>query len=165
VGTRHLHRREGGRAGRDAVVDHDHDAVVDGDHRPLTAKRARAAVEFGSLSRFDCGDVIGRHASQAQHVVIQHAHAAFPDRAHRQFRLRRHTEFAHDDDVEWRVERPRHLVGDRDPAARQREHDGPFVAKVQQARREPPAGIGAIAEHHACARYRRAKARPPRLGR
>ena len=60
---------------------------------------------------------------RVEHLVVEHAHAAFADGAHRQLGLPGSTELAHDDHVERSVERPCHHGRDRDAAAGERDDD------------------------------------------
>src|SRR5207249_48056 len=69
-------------------------------------------------------DVARKHAQPLNHIFIQNAYASRGDRAHRQLLVPWGAELSHHEHVEWRAERTGDLVGDRNSAARKREHHG-----------------------------------------
>ena len=137
-----------GRAGRDAVVDDERGATVERDALGAAAESRRAACELVALARFDGCQVGGVHMGGTENVLVEDAHVALADRAHRELRLERDSELAHDDDVEWRVERDGDLVRDGDATARQAEHHEALPRQVGQSARELTPGVGSIGEHH-----------------
>ena len=56
----------------------------------------------------------------AHELIVEHAHTAACDCAHRQLLIAGDAELAHEKDVQWRAERSGHFIGDRHAAARQR---------------------------------------------
>ncbi|GAA4254513.1 hypothetical protein GCM10022293_37580 [Azospirillum formosense] len=72
--------------------------------------------------------------------------AAIGHRADGQLRLERRADLAHEDDVERRMERFRHLGRHRDTAARQSQDDGLPGAEVSQTCGEVSASLAPVAE-------------------
>src|SRR5207244_9811939 len=92
-------------------------------------------------------------------LLIKHPAPACSDGTHRQFRLTGHPQFAHQKDIEWRLEREGHLVRDRHTPTRQSEHEHIWSAAVDhQYLGQSPACVGAILKsHHSYPLYKRAR--------
>ena len=85
----------------------------------------------------------------ADHVLIEHDHAAAGDGPHRQLFVARQPELADEEDVERCVQGPGDLVGDRHAAPGQRQHDDVRTVGVcGQLLGQEPAGLAAIGEDH-----------------
>src|SRR6185312_4192394 len=100
LGAGDLARRLNGRTGRDAVID-DHG----GSRRqryPVAAPAEvfGAALQFGPLLVLDRVHVVAAEARVTHDGVVDHPHPALTNRAEGQFGLKRHSELAHDNDVE-----------------------------------------------------------------
>ena len=140
--------RAHGRAGRDAVVDDQRGAAVERDALATAAESRRAAGELVALERLDGRQVGGAHAGSTENFLVDDPHVALADRSHRELRLVRDTELAHDDDVERRAERDGDLVRDGHATARQAEHHEVLGRQAGQSARELTPGVGSIGEHH-----------------
>lgn len=129
---------------RDPVIHDDGRAPGEIDRGTDAPDDLDASVEFGAFPALDRVDLLRRHLGTRDEVVVEHLDAAFRDGAHGDLGLPRDSEFAHDDDIQRRVERTSHLGCDRDPAARQAEHDR--VAQVQRGERlrEAAPGVGSV---------------------
>jgi len=93
-------------------------------------------------------DLLRRDVSVGDDLVVEDDDSALADGTHRQFLLERHTQFAHDDDVERGTERLGHL-GRHGHASTGESDDDEVVSDVEhggQERGEPSACIGAIGE-------------------
>jgi len=94
--------------------------------RPRTSRGAAVeALAPRQLVRLLGGDGVDhavRDVQSAHDVLVQHAHAARGDGAHRQLLVAGNAQLAHEEDVERRAERLGHLGRDGHAAARQREH-------------------------------------------
>jgi hypothetical protein len=99
----------GGRPGGDAVVDHDDGLSVEPDWGPVAPEPPGPPLQFDPFPPLYRSQFVRRDASQPDHAGVQDPHAALADGAHPQFRLERHPQFADNDDVEWRVQRPCHF--------------------------------------------------------
>jgi hypothetical protein len=136
-----------GRAGRQAVVDEDHDLAADVGGEPVAAVQPLATGQLAPLVVGDGVDDGVRDAEPLDHGRVQHADAAGGDRAHRQLLVAGDAELADEDDVERGPERLSDLLGDRDAAPRQGEHDHVGAAGVgSEPVRELPAGVMSISE-------------------
>ena len=100
VGAGNLACRLGSRSGGDAVVDNQGYPPRQRDSVTAAAKTLRAASEFDSLLAFDRVHVVIVELCRAHYCVVEHPHAVLADGAEGQFGLKRHTELAHDKDVE-----------------------------------------------------------------
>ena len=79
---------------------------------------------------------------------VEDPHPVLPDRAHAQLGLERHPELTHDDDIQRRAKRPRHLKRDRDAAPRQAQDNDRLAPQVPQPGGQPPPRIITIGENH-----------------
>ena len=79
-----------------------------------------APLDFGKFGVANGLEVGFRDGGLANDVLVAHdnGRAAVDDRAHRQFRLERHADLAHQNQIERGVERRGDLRRDRDAAAR-----------------------------------------------
>src|SRR5690606_26203500 len=93
--------------------------------------------------------------------LVQDSDTVLADRPHRQLGLGWKAELANDDHVEWSVEGPRHLVGDRDTAAGETEHDDVFVSEMPEMLRQPAAGFRPVPEHVSRGSLQPGSASPP----
>ena len=132
--------------GGQAVVDHDDRPPRQGDRRPAAPEQLRAALGFRPLAALDRRDLLGREAGESYDFLVEDAHAALTDRAHRELRLERDTEFADDDDVQRRAQRPGDLGRDGNAPSRQSDHDAVLVPEVRHCLGEPPAGLDPVPE-------------------
>jgi hypothetical protein len=81
-------------------------------------------------------------------IVVEHDDTPLADRARGQFRPVRCAELADHHDVQWCLQRRRHLVRDRDAPTWKPHHDGVLVAQVCQALSQLRAGRPTIGESH-----------------
>jgi hypothetical protein len=80
-------------------------------------------------------------------IVVEDPRPAGGNRAHRQLRAARNSQFADDEHVERRIERRRDFERHRHPAARQRQdHDISRVSVLRKVPGEHLPGMPAIAE-------------------
>ena len=105
-----------------------------------------ASLQLDPFAGLDRGQLIGGDPGRAHRHRVEHADTALADRTHPQLGLRRHTELAHDDDVQGRLQCPGDLETDRDTAARQREDERGVVAHVVEPAGEQRAGLAPITE-------------------
>ena len=141
-----LQRGARGRAGGDAVVDEDGGAAGDLDARPIADEPPPRVFELGAraLRRRREGALVDSGGADDRFVARDDRRLALDQRAHRQFRLPRRADLAHQHDVERRGERRRRSR--RRPAGRR-----------AAAPARPGRGHGRNAS--ACARRRPASAR------
>jgi hypothetical protein len=143
------HRLHGGvhrRARREAVVDEDDDFVFDVERTAISTVQTFAPFELFSLLSDNRVKVVLAHSRKANGLPIEH-HEAGRDCTHRKFAVLGNAEFADDEDVERRLERPRYLIPDGNSAARQPQHDDilpPGVAGKLAG--QHAAGVGTICE-------------------
>src|SRR5262249_58562099 len=86
-----------------------------------TAVEPLAPPELLLLPGSDRVDDVARDAETAHDVVVERAHGAGRDGAHRQLLVAGHAQLAHEKHVERRTERAGHLVRHGYPASRQGE--------------------------------------------
>jgi hypothetical protein len=122
------YRRAHGRARGQAIVDQDHGPAAHFESRGVVAVQPLAPVQFTSLLLGNSVDDAFRDAERSHHVVIHEANAAAGDGAHCQFLVPRYAEFAHHEDIQWSMQRTRHLERNRDAATRQRQHQHVLAA-------------------------------------
>jgi hypothetical protein len=92
---------------------------------------------------------VGPGEPQSRHGrLVEQGDGVLTDRTDAVLGVPGRTDLAHEDDVERRVETLRHLVGDRHPAAGQREHERIVVREAVQLLREPATGVAAILVGH-----------------
>jgi hypothetical protein len=118
-GDRGPHRGAGGQA----IVHEDRGLPLQIQRRPLTAELLLAALELLLFPPDHLIDLSLAEAEGADHRVVEDAHAAAGDRPHGELLLPWNAELADDEDIEREMQRARDLVGDRDSAAWQPEHD------------------------------------------
>ena len=148
MGTRHFDRGAGGAAGRQAVVDHDDGPALEWDHRRSVTVLLRASLELCPFSFGDAAQCALGDRQVSDHFRIEDAYAVFPDRPHSELGLRRYAQLAHDDDVQWSIQRDRHLERDRHTAPWEGEDDRVLGRgnRLRDQCREQTAGFSAIAE-------------------
>jgi hypothetical protein len=128
-----------------AVVDQDHGAALDRRRAPAGAVARVVPIDLEPLACGHLRDGCAREAQAPHEVVVQHLGAVFGDRAEGQLLVPGHAELAHEEDVERRVERARHLSGDGHAAAGQGEHQRIAASRVLAQRvRQHPARVGAV---------------------
>src|SRR5262249_16766251 len=118
-----LYRCAHGRASGQSVINQDRDLVAQLRRGASFTINLLAPLKFGCFpgcDRFNCSVCV---RDCAHDVFIQNAHTARCDRASSQFFKSRHSEFAHDENVEWCAQALRHFISNRNAAARQTEHD------------------------------------------
>jgi hypothetical protein len=81
-------------------------------------------------------------------IAYDERRTAVDDGAHRQLPLEGHTDLAHQNEVQRRIERRRDLRGHDNAAARQRENDRPQVLVLRQRRRQLMSCVRSIRERH-----------------
>jgi hypothetical protein len=110
-----------GRAGRNAVVNHDRRTPCQGHPRSASQIQRPAAFDLGQLARAVLRDIaLGDLELAYQRLVEDRLRApAVDDGAERELRLERRTDLAHQDQIEWRFERAGDLESDGNPAARE----------------------------------------------
>ena len=104
----------------------------------------RTPFQLLVLGVLDLAQLLRRDAGAGDHVVVEDAHPALADRAHRQFRLPRHPQFADEHDVQIAAQRRGDLFRDGHTPARQAEHEGALGVEIAQSLRERTARLGAI---------------------
>src|SRR5262249_83323 len=83
----------------------------------------------------------------AHNIFVQDAHTTRGDRPSSQFFESRHTEFAHDENVEWCAQVLRHFISNRNAAARKPEHNGiELGCIISELCRKQPSRFGSINE-------------------
>jgi hypothetical protein len=145
--ARHVARGFRSRAGGDAVVDDHRGAAAQ--RRTLTrrAKPADAFFDLVSFALFGALDFVVLQTDAANDVVVQHAHAALAHRAEGELGVPRHAELAHDQHVEWSMQRLCYFVGHGHTAARQAEYERVVAGQVFKSFGELSSGVGAVMEH------------------
>ena len=147
VGPRHENRGAHRRTGRNPIVD-DHDRPTSGRFTRMSrADRAETPVEFESFVRLDGSQLLLTDVGRPDHIRIEHQLAALTDRTHRQFRLERDPQFAHDDHVERRLNRIGDLGRNRDTTARQPEHQRAGQLRLGDFSTKLAPGLATILEH------------------
>lgn len=148
-------------AGREAVVDDDDGLSSRIDGRTAVAILALTPHDLLRLARGDAReDGFGNRVS-ADEVLVEDAHPAGCDRAHRELGVTWKSELANDENVQRRAERMRDLVANGYATARKREHDDVGSMRIGGKRgREPAPRITAIGEPNLIPR---ARLRFPRL--
>ena len=72
-------------------------------------------LQLNPLLAFDCVHVIAAKVRRTHYRVVDDPHAALTDGAEGQLGLKRHTELAHDKNVQRRLQRLGHLERHRHP--------------------------------------------------
>src|SRR4029077_19865227 len=86
----------------------------------------------------------------ANHRFVSHDERLVADDhcPHGQLRLKRHTYFSYQNDIEWGIQASRDLCRDADTAARKRKHDWLLTLVARQSPGEPAAGVSPVLERH-----------------
>lgn len=148
--TQRANRGPHGRAGRQAIIDHDDGAAGELGSGPALAISDLAAADFLLLASNDRIQHFTADRIQPQHLIVQHDDATAGHRAHREFRFEGHAQLAHDKDIHRQVEFDGDLVGHGNASARQCQHDGAFKGGLLAKRfREGPSGVATVGEYHA----------------
>jgi hypothetical protein len=122
------------RAGREPVIDENHDFVADvrrGSPFPV------GALPSSQLTSFLLGNALYNLRAYPQapdHIVIDDDHAAARDRPHRQLAIARDAKLAYQEHVEWGPQRTRYFECHRNSASRKSEDD--HIATVPVALEE-----------------------------
>jgi len=109
---------------RQTVIDQNHDAPAYIKRRPISAVIMLTALQLLGLLRGDLGHHGRRIGQDAQHVFVQDADTSRSDGAHRELPVSWHPEFSNNKNIERQAQANRDFVGNRNTAARQRQHDG-----------------------------------------
>jgi membrane protein YdbS with pleckstrin-like domain len=139
-----------GGAGRDAVVNHDRDAPSQIQRTGRRSQRAYPCLQLCSLTFLNRQDHRVIEGQPTQQLCVENGHTTFANCSHRQLRLQRDAELAHDEHIQRRIQRPSNLKGDRNPATWQTEnhHPRPLDATesmhVTQQLTQQPAGLSAV---------------------
>ena len=140
-----LHRGARG----EPVVHDDRDAAVDGHAGPAAAIGGQPPIQFGPFPRGGAIDVGRAEAEAAQHVLVDERHAVLRDGADGQLRLIGRAELPHQQHVQRRRQRPRHLGRHRHAAASEAEDDHVGAVGVGgEPRGQRAPGVDAIGEAH-----------------
>ena len=134
--------------GGDAVIDHHRDPPIQRLARPPDPVPRGAGFHRSLLPRLDRRELVLRHPGRVHDLGVDDPHPVLPDRAHAQLGLERHPELPHDDDIQRRAQRPRHLKRDRDAAPRQAQDNDRLAPQVPQPGGKPPPRIITIGENH-----------------
>ena len=105
--------------------------------------------EFRPLSPHDRLNIGAAECSRRHDNVVFDPDPVFAESAHRQLRLGRHAELAHDDHVERGSQHPCDLGRDGDPTPWQPEHDhltSPQTARFEEQVAQTTSGIHAVME-------------------
>ena len=146
--AKRLDRRQHRRSGGQAVVDEDHRLAGDVERRAVTSVGGLAANQLAGLPFGDVARLLWSDLQSPQDVVIDDQTAAAGQCAEGELLVSRNAELPHDERVQWRFERQRHLVGDRQTAAGQaQDHDVRPAAVARQQRRQYAARLAAVFEH------------------
>ncbi len=114
---------------------------------PAAAVGALAAMQFLGFAVDRGPQLLVADAEVAHQVVVDHHAATARERTHREFLPLRHTELAHQEHVERRLQNDRDLPPDRHAAARQAEHQQVVLAAVgRQLLSQDLAGFSAVPE-------------------
>ena len=119
-------RRDGGMhggSGRQTVVNQNHSAIADVEEWPAAAIKTLAACEFLSLADRNSIDQMVWNAKTIHQLIVEHAHAACRDGAHRQLLGAGNAQLAHDKDIQGCAERAGYFIRDGHTATRQRQYD------------------------------------------
>ncbi len=111
-------------------------------------RRARWSTSARSLSDDALQDVVVDPALR-EDVRVGDQDAALPHGSHRHLRLAGQTQFAHDDHIEWGMQRRCHLERHRHPAARQTHDDHVLPPVGGQRVTELASGVSPVLEAHA----------------
>ena len=137
------------RTRREAVVDQDHRATRGIGGRPAVTKQALATLELGLFTRRRGPDQGHRHAQGLDDLWVQDKNPARGDGAHGKLLVAGQAQLADDQDVERCVKCSGHLERNRNPAAREPQHEDIGAAAVlEQVVGEPPTGLPAVAKQH-----------------
>jgi hypothetical protein len=118
--------------GGDAVVDHDRGLPGESDAGPVATEAPRSSFQLGSLALFNLGQLGVGDMGELHDLVVDDPDSVLADRAHPQLGLEGHTELAHHDHIERRVERLRDLEGHRHAAARKAQHHDVLAPQMLQ---------------------------------
>jgi hypothetical protein len=119
-----------------------------GERRATPAVGFLAALQLRLLAGGNPVDLLERNVVAAQQRLVDHPEAAARNRARGELGISGHAELANEEDVQRRVKSRRHLIGDRDTAARERQDDHvrPGREDLQLAGKNA-AALAAISEH------------------
>src|SRR5919106_2477740 len=133
--------------GRQPVIHEDYGATPHVRGRTTAAVDALAPLQLLQLPGRDRIDHVVRNAQAGHDVVVEHAHAAGRDGAHRHLLIAGHAQLAHDEHVQGRIERAGHFVshGHAATGQGQDEHVGP-IGVMRELLSEQPTGFAAIAK-------------------
>ncbi len=131
-----------------AIIYHDRDPPVQRLARPPGPVARGAGFHRSLLPHLGRRQIVFRYTGRESDRGVDDPHPVFSDCAHAQLGLQRHPELAHDDDIQRRAQRLRHLERDRHSAPRQAQHNDKLAAQVTQPGGKPPSGIITISENH-----------------
>jgi len=142
------HGGERGDTGCEAIVDKDHGPALEVDRWAIASIQTHSSLHLDGLPTGNVLDVLGRHTWYARRLGTHDEDAARRNCPDAKLRLSGSTEFARDQYVERRRERPRNLVADRNPAARQGKHDRVRVLVSFQPLGKLPSGVMSVQKPH-----------------
>ena len=129
-----LSQRPDGRAhrgsGRQTVIHQDHGPTTNIGGWTTAAVKALAPCQFLLFLCRHRIDHVARDVQLLHDLIVEDAHAAGSDRAHRQLLVTGNTQLAYDKDVKRRGERASHLIRDRQTTARQGEHQNTWTIGI-----------------------------------
>jgi hypothetical protein len=125
-----LHRHLHGGSGRQPVVDDDGGLARHVERWSIAPVGRLPADQLATLLLGDALDVGRRDAHPADDVVVGAHRSATRNRSHREFRLVRHPQLAHDVHVERGTQRRRHFECNGDAAAGEADHDDRRIIAV-----------------------------------
>ena len=146
--TQRSYRGPHARARGKPIVDQDNGTMFKFRRRTISSIISFAPLQFLTFNRGHLVDDILRIRHDAKHVFVQNTDAAGSDRAHSEFLVAGHAEFAHNKNVERNTEPLRDFEGDRYTTTRKTENNYIVASGVaQQLFRKLPSRIGPVLEN------------------
>jgi hypothetical protein len=106
------------RARSEAIIDQDHRLSAEIKGRALAAELLLTAAELLLFPSDNLVKLCLVETEGADHRLVKHAHATAGDRAHGKFLLTWDAQLPDDEDIERKIQRAGHLIGDRNAPAR-----------------------------------------------
>jgi hypothetical protein len=145
--AKRLNRGAHARPGSQAVVDQDHYFPGQLWQGSVLPAGLFAAEQLAALLFRDLLDDIRRYTEAADHVIVDHDHAAAGDGAHSQFLPAGHAELADEEDVKRGQQSGCHLIRHGHPATGKAEHDDiGTIPEVLEEAGQVSASIPPVAE-------------------
>ena len=138
----------GSRPGGDSIV-HDHDGTTGAlEGLPSMTESVGIALHLGACLPLHLGELAGRETGEANRDVVDEARPCLTDGSQGQLGLTGKAELAYHDDVQWRVECDRHLVGHWYTATGKTADDQVLRSKVLDRSSQTSSGVDAVGEPH-----------------